>query len=85
MSVRSTNQAASVPTTAQRNVTTSVRLTVFHNNWAVRLRKSRGSSVPQPTCAACTTRKTMGRMTATATMRATSTSRCGRWRRRSGW
>ena len=42
ISVRSTNQAVTVPMTAQRTVTTTVRLTVFHSNWAVRLRKSSG-------------------------------------------
>ena len=83
MSVRSTNQAATVPTTAQRNVTTTVRLTVSQSNCAVRLRKSSGSSVAHPTWAACTTKKTIGRMTATEATSAASMSRCGGWRRRS--
>ncbi len=62
--MRSTNQAATVPTTAQSTITTTERLTVFHSSWAVRLRNSNGSSVCQPTWTACTTRKMSGRITA---------------------
>ncbi len=75
-SVRSTNQASSVPSTAHSTVTTTVRLTVFQSNWAVRLRKSSGSRVDQPVWKAWTSRKTSGVRTATAT-RAASARRAG--------
>ena len=46
--VRSMNQAETVPMTAHRAVTTTVRLTVFQISWAVSPRKSSGSRVAHP-------------------------------------
>ena len=66
-SVRSTNQASTVPSTAHSAVTTKVRLTVFHSSWAVRLRNSSGCSVDQPVWKAWTIRKTSGVTTARPT------------------
>ena len=47
-SVRSTHQAASVPMTAHRTVTTTVSRTVFHNRVAVSGRKIRWKIVDAP-------------------------------------
>ena len=66
------NQAVTVPMTAQRAVTTTVRLTVFRISWAVSPRKRSGSRVPHPTWTAWVTRKTSGRTTATVATNAPS-------------
>src|ERR1019366_10240973 len=76
------NQASSVPMMAQRIITTTVRLTVFHSNSAVRLRNSKGSKVPHPTWTAWATRKPRGSTTATVATSAPSSNGRGTPRRR---
>jgi hypothetical protein len=66
-SVRSTNHAASVPMTAHRAVTTTVRRTVFHNKETVNWRNSTGRSCDHPVWTAWRIRKTSGRVSSATT------------------
>ena len=71
--MRSTNQASSVPRRAHSAVTTTMSLTVFQTNSAVRLRKSSGCRVDQPVWNAWMIKKISGVATARATRMATAT------------
>ena len=71
--VRSTNQAASVPITAQSPVTTTISRTVFHSRAAVSGRQISLASVASPAPRASISRKTSGAsMTAATAMLAPS-------------
>src|ERR1039457_2875854 len=59
-SVRSTRYAATVPITAQRTVTTTVRRTVFHKRLAVSERQIRCQTLEAPAPAASVSRKASG-------------------------
>jgi hypothetical protein len=65
--VRSMHQAAAVPMTAQRNVTTMVSLMVFHSRSAVNRRKMRCDTDDVPAPAASSSRNTSGSASSTAT------------------
>ncbi len=68
-SVHSTHQAASVPITAQRIVTTTVRRIVFHTSVQVSGRQIRSQTVDQLESRASSSRNTRGAASTTATAR----------------
>src|SRR5580698_7181591 len=80
--VRSTHQAAAVPITAHRAVTTTVSRTVFHSRSAVSLRKIRCATVAAPAPRASISRKTSGSASTQATARLAAISATGRRLRR---